>query len=84
MPYTFSKSEQLHDRAKRSIAGGVNSGIRGLEKPVPLYFSHGKGSRLWDADGNEFIDFQIGQGALLFGHAPDGMAAAIARQVSVE
>jgi glutamate-1-semialdehyde 2,1-aminomutase len=83
MPYKFPKSEQLYDRAKRSIAGGVNSGIRGLEKPFPLYFSHGKGSRRWDVDGNEFVDFQIGQGALLFGHAPEGLASAIARQASL-
>lgn len=83
MPYTFPKSEQLHGRAKKSIAGGVNSGIRGLEKPVPLYFTHGKGSRLWDVDGNEFIDFMIGQGALLFGHAPEGLAKALSQQASL-
>jgi glutamate-1-semialdehyde aminotransferase len=83
MSYTFPKSEQLYDRAKRSIAGGVNSGIRGLEKPVPLYFTHGKGSRLWDVDGNEFIDFMIGQGALLFGHAPEGLTSALARQAGL-
>jgi glutamate-1-semialdehyde 2,1-aminomutase len=47
---------------------------------VPLYFSHGKGSRLFDVDGNEYIDFQIGQGAILYGHAPEGMSAAIAEQ----
>ena len=76
----FSLSRQLYERAQRSIAGGVNSGIRKLEQPVPLYFDHGKGSRLWDVDGNESIDFQTGQGALLFGHAPDGLADAIAAQ----
>lgn len=47
---------------------------------MPLYFSHGKGSRLFDVDGNEYIDFQIGQGAILYGHAPEGMSAAIAEQ----
>jgi len=80
MSYNFDKSRQLFDRARGSIAAGVNSGIRGLEKPVPLYFVRGKGSRLWDVDGNEYIDFQIGQGAVLFGHAPRGLAAALARQ----
>lgn len=80
MPYTFSRSEALFQRAKNSIASGVSSGIRKLEAPVPLYFTHGKGPRLWDVDGNEYIDFQIGQGAILFGHAPDGLAAAIAAQ----
>ena len=64
----------------RSIAGGVNSGIRKMESPVPLYFTHGNGCRLYDVDENEYIDFQIGQGALFFGHAPAGMADAIADQ----
>lgn len=76
----FSKSRQLFARAQTSIAGGVNSGIRKMEQPVPLYFTHGQGSRLWDVDGNEYIDFQCGQGALLFGHAPGGMADALAAQ----
>ncbi len=80
MPYTFSRSAALFDRAKHSIAAGVSSGIRKLEIPVPLYFTHGKGSRLYDVDGNDYIDFQIGQGAILFGHAPEGQANAIAEQ----
>ncbi len=51
-----------------------------MEQPVPLYFSRGSGSRLWDVDGNEYIDFQIGQGALLYGHAPEGLADAVSAQ----
>ena len=80
MPYTFPRSTELFARAQSSIAAGINSGIRKMEAPVPLYFDHGRGSRLFDVDGNEFIDFQIGQGALLYGHAPKGMADAIAEQ----
>ena len=80
MPYTFPKSAELFARAQNSIAAGINSGIRKMEVPVPLYFDHGKGSRLFDVDGNEYIDFQIGQGAILYGHAPEGMANAIAEQ----
>jgi glutamate-1-semialdehyde 2,1-aminomutase len=76
----FTRSKELYTRAQRSIAGGINSGIRKMEAPVPLYFDHGRGCRLWDVDGNEFIDFQTGQGALLYGHAPEGMADAIAAQ----
>ena len=83
MSHTFKKSKDLFTRAERSIAGGVNSGIRKFEKPVPLYFRRGKGCRLWDEDGNESIDFQTGQGALLFGHAPDGLAEAIASQAKL-
>jgi glutamate-1-semialdehyde 2,1-aminomutase len=80
MSYVFPKSAELFARAQNSIAGGINSGIRKMEVPVPLYFDHGKGSRLFDVDGNEYIDFQIGQGAILYGHAPQGMAEAIAAQ----
>lgn len=80
MSYTFSQSQSLYERASQVIAGGVNSGIRKMEQPVPLYFSHGKGSRLWDEDGNEYIDFQTGQGALLYGHAPEGLARAVYEQ----
>jgi glutamate-1-semialdehyde 2,1-aminomutase len=78
--YEFRTSRELHERALKSIAGGVNSGIRKMELPVPLYFERGVGCRLWDVDGNEYVDFQTGQGALLFGHAPEGQASAIARQ----
>src|SRR4051794_33653996 len=76
----FAKSRELFARAQQSIAGGVNSGIRKLEQPVPLYFSHGHGARVWDVDGNEYVDFQLGQGALFYGHAPAGQAEAIAEQ----
>jgi glutamate-1-semialdehyde 2,1-aminomutase len=80
MPYSFARSEELYARAQGSIAAGVSSGIRRMEQPVPLYFTHGKGPRLWDVDGNEYVDFATGQGALLYGHAPDGLAAALAGQ----
>src|SRR5262249_2788739 len=76
----FSKSRRLFERAQQCIAGGINSSIRKLEQPVPLFFDRGAGSRLWDVDGNESIDFQTGQGALLFGHAPAGLADALATQ----
>lgn len=80
MSYMFTRSAELYARAQKSIAGGVNSGIRKMEVPVPLYFDHGQGCRLHDVDGNEYIDFQTGQGALLYGHAPAGLADAVAAQ----
>jgi glutamate-1-semialdehyde 2,1-aminomutase len=61
----------------------VNSGIRRLEHPVPLYFARGSGCRLWDEDGNESIDYQLGQGALLNGHAPGGLVQALATQAAL-
>lgn len=83
MSYTFARSQALFERAARSIAGGVNSGIRKMEAPVPLYFTKGSGANLWDVDGNHYLDFQLGQGALLYGHAPAGMADAIAAQAKL-
>ena len=80
MPYSFTRSAELFRRAQLSIAAGVNSGIRKMEAPVPLYFTRGSGPNLWDVDGNHYLDFQLGQGALLYGHAPAGMADAIAAQ----
>lgn len=82
MPYSFDQSAKLFERATKHITGGINSSIRILEKPVPLYYTHGKGSRLWDVDGNEYIDYQIGQGACLYGHAPDGLVKALSDQAA--
>ena len=67
----FQKSVELHKRSSRSLAGGVSSHHRRGELPVPLFFDHGKGSRLYDVDGNEFIDYFMGNGAAIFGHSPD-------------
>ena len=83
MPATFTKSQELFARAQKSIAGGINSGIRKMEQPVPIYFAKGSGPRIWDVDGNETIDYQLGQGALLYGHAPAGLADAIGAQAKL-
>lgn len=80
MENRYAKSAALFERATHSIAGGVNSGIRKLEKPYPLYFTHGKGSRLFDVDGNNYIDYQIGQGAILVGHSHPHVVEAIRAQ----
>ena len=67
----FEKSIELHERSSRSLAGGVSSHHRRGELPVPLFFDRAKGSRLFDVDGNEFIDYIMGNGAAIFGHSPD-------------
>ena len=80
MSYTFAKSQALFERAQRSIAGGVNSGIRKLETPVPLYFSHGRGARIWDVDGRELIDLVGTWGPAILGHAPVPVIEAILKE----
>jgi glutamate-1-semialdehyde 2,1-aminomutase len=62
---------------------GVNRGIRKMEAPTPLYFERGGSPNLWDVDSNHYLDFQLGQGAILYGHAPTGLAAVIAVQTRV-
>ena len=57
------KSAALYERARGVIAGGVTHDGRHL-KPFPIYVDRARGSRKWDVDGNEYIDFLLGNGAL--------------------
>lgn len=76
---TRPRSRTLFARAKQVVAGGVSSQIR-LAEPggEPLFFERAKGALMWDADGNEYIDYIQGMGPNIFGHSPDF----INRQVS--
>ena len=69
------ESKKLYDRALGSMAGGVSSQIRTLEPAEhPLFFESAQGSHMWDVDGNEYIDYVMGLGPALFGHAPEFIA----------
>lgn len=74
----YEKSRELYERSKKSLAGGVSSNIRLAEMPVPLFFERAKGSKLYDVDGNEYIDYMLGQGPDIFGHAPDFLIDSVA------
>lgn len=65
------KTRELFERAKKSLAGGVSSDARLIEGPLPIFMDRAKGSRIWDVDGNEFIDYILGRGPNIFGHSPD-------------
>ena len=65
----YTKSAQLLERSKNVLAGGVSSEFRKYSYPHALFYSHGKGSRLYDVDGNEYIDFTLSQGPLILGHS---------------
>ena len=56
-------------RASRSLAGGVSSGLRRSVRPYPLYFSRGQGARLQDVDGNSYLDYALGWGPNILGNA---------------
>ncbi|MEM4151477.1 MAG: aspartate aminotransferase family protein [Nitrososphaerota archaeon] len=63
----FSRSMMLFEEANRYVAGGVHSNFR-YREPHPIYFSRARGSRIWDVDGNEYIDCVINMGACILGH----------------
>jgi glutamate-1-semialdehyde 2,1-aminomutase len=67
-------------RARAVLGGGVGHDLRHFE-PMPLYIERGSGGRKWDVDGNEYIDFLGGNGALLLGHASPEIVAAITEAV---
>ena len=67
----FDKSKRLYSKAKELVPGGVSSSIRQTEWPVPLFFDKAYGSKMWDVDGNEFVDYVMGMGPNIFGHAPE-------------
>jgi glutamate-1-semialdehyde 2,1-aminomutase len=65
----YQKSSELYQRAKGSLAGGVSSHFRVLEQPHPLFFARARGARIWDVDGNEYLDFTLSQGPMILGHS---------------
>jgi glutamate-1-semialdehyde 2,1-aminomutase len=65
------RSREWYERAQQSLIEGVNSPSRGsaVYSPGPVVLDRGRGSRVWDLDGNEYIDFMMSFGALIQGHA---------------
>jgi glutamate-1-semialdehyde 2,1-aminomutase len=77
---THPGSARLYDRARESYASGVTHDSRYME-PFPVYATRADGSTKWDVDGNEYVDWVMGHGTLLFGYADDRVAGAIRDQV---
>ncbi|MBS1749415.1 MAG: aspartate aminotransferase family protein [Bacteroidetes bacterium] len=73
----YAESARLLDRAKKVLAGGVSSEFRKYNHPHALFYTHGKGSRLYDADGNEYLDFTLSQGPLILGHSHPEVVKAV-------
>src|SRR5215471_15930092 len=78
---TTTRSNRLFARAQKLIPGGVDSPVRAFKSVggSPLFITRGSGARLTDADGNTFIDYVMSWGPLIHGHAPKGLAGAIAK-----
>jgi len=74
------KATEMGDRAGRSLAGGVTSSWQ-ISDPQPIWIDRGLGSRVWDVDGNEYVDLHGGYGAMLAGHAHPAVVAAVSERV---
>ena len=80
-----TQSESLFKEAQKYIPGGVNSPVRAFKAVGgnPLFIAKGKGSRITDADGNEFIDYVSSWGPLIFGHAHPKIVDAVSQTGAV-
>jgi glutamate-1-semialdehyde 2,1-aminomutase len=74
------KSSRLYKEAIELMPGGVSSPVRAF-KPNPFYVSKAAGSKLFDVDGNEFIDYCLAYGALILGHANPEVKDALKEQL---
>ncbi len=73
------ESIKLFEKAKNYFPGGVNSPVRAFRSVggTPIFIDKGKGSHVWDADGNEYIDYCGSWGPLILGHANDKVLNAV-------
>ncbi|AYG00147.1 glutamate-1-semialdehyde 2,1-aminomutase [Lactococcus allomyrinae] len=80
----FEKSVKAFDEAKKVLPGGVNSPVRAFKSVDmnPVFIDHGAGSRLYDIDGNEYIDYVLSWGPLVLGHAEQSVVSALEASVS--
>jgi glutamate-1-semialdehyde 2,1-aminomutase len=77
-----ARSRELYATAQEHLAGGVGSGTRSPRAgwvPVPIFVESGRGSRLRDVDGNEYVDWAMGLGPLILGHRPPAVIDAVTR-----
>lgn len=74
------KSKEFFEEARKLTPGGVHSAIRFLE-PYPIFISEAKGAKIYDVDGNEYIDYHLAFGPVVLGHAPSGVVAAVGDQM---
>jgi glutamate-1-semialdehyde 2,1-aminomutase len=74
-------SSQMYERARKSMVNGVPSSYQ-VRDPWPIYLAEGKGSKVWDVDGNEMIDFHNGFGSMVQGHAHPAIVKAVQERVA--
>ncbi len=80
----LKRSAKLFEEGKKYIPNASSSLIRVASyDPCPPFIKKGKGPRIWDEDDNEYLDFNLGYGCLIHGHAPDAQVKAIQEQVEL-
>ena len=79
---TYTTNGEQLDAIREVIAGGVSSSMRAQAIPEPLVVQRAEGDRIWDVEGRELIDLNMGYGPHLFGYAEPELAAALARQLT--
>jgi glutamate-1-semialdehyde 2,1-aminomutase len=75
-------SRQLHQRAMNHFAAGGVTHVGRIWEPFGPYMTHARGSRMWDVDGHEYIEFRNGHGALILGHCHPAIVEAIQEQLT--
>ncbi len=83
--YTYESSKALFERAQKSIPGGVNSPVRAFKSVggTPLFIKKAKGTYLYDADDNQYIDYIASWGPMILGHAYEPVIAAICERAKL-
>ena len=76
------RSQQLAERARKVLPSGITHDSRFL-RPFPVYANRAAGARKWDVDGNEYIDYVMGHGALLLGHSFPAVTEAAQAQLAL-
>ena len=79
----YAQSEKLFEEARKLMPGGVSSPVRSFKSVgmSPVFIKDSKGACLFDADGNQYIDYVMSYGPLIAGHAPPSVRAAVAKQM---
>jgi len=70
------RSQALWERSRRSLAGGVSSNVRAGSQAL-IYFERASAARLYDVDGNTYLDYVLGQGPMILGHSPESVLQAV-------
>lgn len=78
----LARSKTLHQEAGKYTPGGVHSNVRLGMMPFPLFFKRSQGSHLWDVDGNEYVDYAMGMGPIILGHADPQVNEAVCQSIA--